>query len=198
MYNEYFGLTDRPFSIAPDPRYLYMSDQHREALAHLMYGIQQDGGFILLTGFVFGSILLGISLEGDEFAHQILVYIHYSGVIIEVSAVVLGTENGDQLLVFPKEPIPVFHHLVAPADQIKVVLSQEFLKLFFSENKATPSFVLLPVLHVVIGVVPEQICHEALVRDVSRLRDRLNLFKAVHVLGNATMHAHYLLVDESH
>lgn len=52
MYNEYFGLTDRPFSIAPDPRYLYMSSQHKEALAHLMYGVQQDGGFILLTGEV--------------------------------------------------------------------------------------------------------------------------------------------------
>ncbi len=52
MYNEYFGLTDRPFSIAPDPRYLYMSEQHREALAHLMYGVQQEGGFILLTGEV--------------------------------------------------------------------------------------------------------------------------------------------------
>ncbi|MFC3151562.1 AAA family ATPase [Litoribrevibacter euphylliae] len=52
MYNEYFGLTDRPFSIAPDPRYLYMSEQHKEALAHLMYGVKQDGGFILLTGEV--------------------------------------------------------------------------------------------------------------------------------------------------
>jgi len=52
MYNEYFGLTDRPFSIAPDPRYLYMSNQHREALAHLTYGVQQEGGFILLTGEV--------------------------------------------------------------------------------------------------------------------------------------------------
>jgi general secretion pathway protein A len=52
MYNEYFGLTDRPFSIAPDPRYLYMSRQHKEALAHLMYGVQQDGGIILLTGEV--------------------------------------------------------------------------------------------------------------------------------------------------
>lgn len=52
MYNEYFGLTDRPFSIAPDPRYLYMSEQHKEALAHLMYGVKQEGGFILLTGEV--------------------------------------------------------------------------------------------------------------------------------------------------
>lgn len=51
MYTEYFGLRESPFSIAPDPRYLYMSGKHREALAHLVYGIQGDG-FILLTGEV--------------------------------------------------------------------------------------------------------------------------------------------------
>ncbi len=52
MYTEYFGLRDRPFSIAPDPEYLYMSARHREALAHLIYGLQTDGGFVLLTGEV--------------------------------------------------------------------------------------------------------------------------------------------------
>ncbi len=52
MYNEYFGLNESPFSIAPDPRYLYMSNQHREALAHLVYGFNSDGGFVLLTGEV--------------------------------------------------------------------------------------------------------------------------------------------------
>ena len=52
MYTEYFGLRDRPFSIAPDPEYLYMSTRHREALAHLIYGLQTDGGFVLLTGEV--------------------------------------------------------------------------------------------------------------------------------------------------
>lgn len=52
MYYEYFGLKEAPFSIAPNPRYLYMSDRHREALAHLLYGIRSDGGFILLTGEV--------------------------------------------------------------------------------------------------------------------------------------------------
>ena len=51
-YQEHFGLAEAPFSIAPDPRYLYMSEQHREALAHLRYGIQSDGGFVLLTGEV--------------------------------------------------------------------------------------------------------------------------------------------------
>ena len=52
MYNDYFGLTENPFSIAPDPRYMYLSDQHREALAHLLYGIESEGGFVMLTGEV--------------------------------------------------------------------------------------------------------------------------------------------------
>lgn len=52
MYLEYFGLLETPFSIAPDPRYLYMSERHREALAHLLYGIESTGAFILLTGDV--------------------------------------------------------------------------------------------------------------------------------------------------
>ena len=52
MYTEYFGLQDAPFSIAPNPQYLYMSKRHRDALAHLRYGVQSDGGFILLTGEV--------------------------------------------------------------------------------------------------------------------------------------------------
>ena len=52
MYQSYFGLTDAPFSIAPDPRYLYMSHRHQEALAHLLYGVNGGGGFVLLTGEV--------------------------------------------------------------------------------------------------------------------------------------------------
>jgi general secretion pathway protein A len=52
MYIHYFGLKEKPFSIAPDPRYLYMSTLHQEALAHLLYGISGDGCFILLTGDV--------------------------------------------------------------------------------------------------------------------------------------------------
>jgi len=50
MYNHYFQLKHAPFSIAPDPRYLFMSERHREALAHLLYGIGSGGGFVLLTG----------------------------------------------------------------------------------------------------------------------------------------------------
>jgi len=52
MYRNHFGLAEAPFSIAPDPRYLYMSQRHQEALAHLLYGVSADGGFVLLTGEV--------------------------------------------------------------------------------------------------------------------------------------------------
>ncbi len=51
MYASFFGLKHEPFSIAPDPRYLFMSERHREALAHLLYGVKgAGGGFVLLTG----------------------------------------------------------------------------------------------------------------------------------------------------
>ena len=50
MYHQYFGFTKSPFSIAPDPHNLFMSQQHREALAHLLYGATAGGGFVLLTG----------------------------------------------------------------------------------------------------------------------------------------------------
>lgn len=52
MYLNYFGLVERPFSIAPDPQYLYMSQRHKEAMAHLSYGLSQGGCFIVLTGEV--------------------------------------------------------------------------------------------------------------------------------------------------
>ena len=50
MYTSFFGLNEKPFSITPDPRYLYMSERHAEALAHLIYGVRERGGFMQLTG----------------------------------------------------------------------------------------------------------------------------------------------------
>ena len=52
MYQQFFGLNEQPFSIAVNPRYLFMSGRHRDALAHLLYGVGSGGGFILLTGEV--------------------------------------------------------------------------------------------------------------------------------------------------
>lgn len=52
MYQNYYGLNEAPFSIAPNPHYLYLSERHQEALAHLTHGLDGSGGFILLTGEV--------------------------------------------------------------------------------------------------------------------------------------------------
>ncbi|MCY4256132.1 MAG: AAA family ATPase [Gammaproteobacteria bacterium] len=52
MYEQFHGLSERPFSITPDPRYLYMSARHAEALSHLLYGVRENGGFTQLTGEV--------------------------------------------------------------------------------------------------------------------------------------------------
>src|ERR1700692_3799404 len=52
MYLSFFGLLEKPFAITPDPRYLYLSERHAEALAHLLYGINDAGGFVQLTGEV--------------------------------------------------------------------------------------------------------------------------------------------------
>ncbi len=51
-YEEYFSFSQSPFSISPDPRFLYLTAQHREALAHLVHGISSHNGFVLLTGDV--------------------------------------------------------------------------------------------------------------------------------------------------
>jgi general secretion pathway protein A len=52
MYTEFYGLREKPFSLSPDPRFLFLSASHREALAHLLYGIEQGEGFIAITGEV--------------------------------------------------------------------------------------------------------------------------------------------------
>jgi general secretion pathway protein A len=52
MYEAFFGLQEKPFNLTPNPRYLYLSPSHREALAHLMYGIQENQGFMVVTGEV--------------------------------------------------------------------------------------------------------------------------------------------------
>ncbi len=50
MYEAFFGLRERPFNLTPDPKYLYLSEKHKEAFAHLLYGIKNRSGFVMITG----------------------------------------------------------------------------------------------------------------------------------------------------
>lgn len=52
MYEAFYGLTEKPFNLTPDPRFLFLSDKHKEAFAHLLYGIKNRTGFIMVSGEV--------------------------------------------------------------------------------------------------------------------------------------------------
>ncbi len=52
MYTAFYDLSEKPFSLTPDPRYLFLASSHREALAHVLYGIDEGEGFIAVTGEV--------------------------------------------------------------------------------------------------------------------------------------------------
>src|SRR5215813_7690154 len=52
MYESFYGFTEKPFNLTPDPKYLFLSHRHTEAFAHLEFGRRERGGFILITGEV--------------------------------------------------------------------------------------------------------------------------------------------------
>jgi general secretion pathway protein A len=77
MYTSYFGLNENPFNLTPDPRYLYLSTYHREALDHLLYGIKDRKGFIVITGGIgTGKTTLSRALLGqlDESVKTALIF----------------------------------------------------------------------------------------------------------------------------
>ena len=78
MYNDYFGFRENPFSISPDPRYLYLSEMHQDGLAHLNYGLSSEGCIILLTG----NIGTGKTTLGMQFIYNGIVKDNEPGLII--------------------------------------------------------------------------------------------------------------------
>ncbi len=76
MYESFFGLEDLPFRLTPDPRYLFMSGKHREAFAHLLYGVNEGSGFVSVTGEVgSGKTTLIRALLRDTDEKVVIVYI---------------------------------------------------------------------------------------------------------------------------
>ena len=153
---------------------------------------------IFSFAFPFGCVFLGVTLKGNKLTHKVLVYIHDSGIIIEVSTIIFGTENSYQLLVLAEESITIFHDLVTSANQIKVVSLQEFFELLPSENKSTASLIFLPVASVFIGVVPQEVGYKPAIWHVGGLGNLLNLVKTVHIFGDSAVHTHDLLVDQGY
>ena len=153
---------------------------------------------VLCSSLLLGKVLFRVTFECDEFAHEILVDIHYSRIIVKVSTIILGAENSYELLILAEEAIAIFHHLMSTTNEIKIMLLQELLKLLASKNVPTPSLILFPVSYFLIGIIPKQISDDTAVGDISWLRNLLDLFKAMNLPGDASVHAHYLLVNEGY
>ena len=79
MYRDFYGLSEKPFNTTPDPKFLYMSPGHREALAQLLYGTQERTGFILLTGKVgAGKTVLLHTLRQRLSGHSAIAFVRNS------------------------------------------------------------------------------------------------------------------------
>ena len=78
------------------------------------------------------------------------------------------------------------------------MLLEELLQLLSAEYKSAASLILLPVPGILIGVVPEEVCHQAAVGHVRWLGDLLDLLKTMHVLRDTSVHTHDLLVDQGY
>lgn len=120
MYTSYFGLKEKPFSIAPNPRYLYMSEQHQDALAHLLYGLQEGDGFVLLTGDIgTGKTTLCRSLLEQIPDHVRIAYIFNP----KLSALDLLLSICDEFkIILPKDTHPSIKQII---DKINLYLLKQ-------------------------------------------------------------------------
>ena len=119
MYETYFGLSERPFSIAPDPQYLYMSTRHKEAMAHLSYGLSQGGCFIVLTGEVgTGKTTLCRNLLGDLPEN------------VDVALILNANINEDELLETICDELNIGYQAAASQKQMLDTINQHLLDTF--------------------------------------------------------------------
>lgn len=108
---------------------------------------------ILLLSF--GKCFLGITLECDELAHQVLVHVHYCRVVVEITAIVLCAEDRNELLILSEEAVAVLHDLMPATYEVQVVVLQELLQLFVAKDLTATSLVFCPVRHIFIRIVPK-------------------------------------------
>ncbi len=125
MYLDYFGLTEKPFSIAPDPAYLFMSARHKEAMAHLSYGLSQGGCFIVLTGEVgTGKTTLCRNLLSDLPANT------------DVALILNANVGEDELLQTICDELKVIYRQDASQKQLLDAINQHLLSTF-AQNRQT-------------------------------------------------------------
>ena len=125
MYLNYFGLAEKPFSIAPDPAYLFMSERHKAAMAHLSYGLSQGGCFIVLTGEVgTGKTTLCRNLLKDLPDN------------VDVALILNANINGDELLQTISDELKITYAENASQKRLLDSINRHLLTTF-AQNRQT-------------------------------------------------------------
>ena len=148
-----------------------------------------------LASLVGKSLALLGGLEDLEGAHEGLVDGHHGSGVVELSAVVRGGEEGDELPA-GEELVSVLDDLVGTADEVEVVLVQELGDDVLSEGEGDAAVVLAPAVNVLVGVGPEQIAKKAGVGNVGGSDDALDLIEAGQLGRQTAVGAEDLLVDD--
>merc|ERR1719229_400622 len=138
---------------------------------------------------------LGGRFENLETAHECLVNAHHCPGVIELSEVIRSGEEGDQLT-SGKEFVTILNDLVGSADQVEVVLVEEFRHDVRSEGVGHTPVVLTPTGNVLVGVGPQKVAKEARVGDVGRPHDPTNLLKRFKLGGKPSVHAEDFFVHD--
>lgn len=131
-----------------------------------------------------------------ETTHEGVVNGHHSSCIVELSTIVRGAKQRDQLPLC-KELVPVFHHLVSSADQVYVVFLVKRCHYFLTKCETHSSIVLTPALYIFVGIGPEEVTQQSRVWNISRSHYSLNLLKTAQFWAQTSMHAQNLLIDYS-
>lgn len=140
------------------------------------------------------SFWLFVSLKDLEGAYQVLIYVHKRPVVLELSTVIRCSEDCYQFPV-PVELVPFLYDLMCATDQVYVEILQEFLNNVLAEGITDASLIFAPALDVRVGIGPQQIAKQALIRDFNGPFDADDICQILKVRAESAMHTDDLLVD---
>ncbi len=190
MYCDYFGIAENAFSITPDPRYLFLSDRHREAMAHLLFGTEEGGGFVQITGEVGtgktttcrafleqlpGSVDVALLLSPPDSPRELLLAIAAE---LRLRVPRCDTPSGELIAMLNKRLLETHaagRRTVVIIDEAQNILPEVLEQVRLLTNLETPTHKLLQVFLIGQPELRQKLQHPALRQVAQRITARYHL-----------------------